>query len=884
MKEGHQAMGEKQFVVLKFGGTSVETLERWQTISEVVIKRLEEGLHPVLVCSAVGGVTNLLETLLKEALRGKQKPLIEQIHRKHVELADAMGVDCQSVINEYIDELGQLALGISLVREISPRVRARVLSAGELLSTTIGAAFLQRQGTRVSFQDAREHLVSTDSSTGERAYLSALCHDDPDEALQRHFHSVDADVIITQGFIASHPIPRSERRETVLLGRGGSDTSAAYFSARLQAVRCEIWTDVPGVYTANPREVPDARLLRFLDYEEAQEIATTGAKVLHPRCLLPLKHANVPVELRCTLRPDLQGTRVACDPQTQTAAVKAISQKNNVLLISMDTLGMWQQVGFLADVFVCFKKHQLSVDLVSTSETNVTASVDTSAHEVHQERLEGLLADLNMFCRAKVLGPCAAISVVGRHIRAILHRLGPAFELFEEHRIHLVSQAASDLNFTVVVDEGQAERLVNRLHTLFFGDRLDSDPLLGPTWAQVFDQGTIDESVETTVWWKSRRDDLLACAKRATPTYVYDADSLDRAAEQLLALHAIDRVYYAMKANPHRAILNRFYDAGLGFECVSPGELDAIFTAFPDIDPKRILFTPNFAPREEYEAAFEKKVWVNVDNLYPLKAWPETFRSQEILLRLDPGQGRGHHAHVKTAGAESKFGVSPEEMDGLSQLLSQLDARVVGLHSHCGSGILHWDNWAETALFLISMAERFPSVQFLDIGGGLGVVEKPGQRPLDLAKLDQSLLDVKKAHAGFEMWLEPGRFLVANAGVLLAQCTQTKKKGDVNYVGLNAGMHNLIRPALYGAYHEIVNLSRLEESHSTVAHIVGPICESGDTLGHARALPPTQEDDVFLIATAGAYGQAMSSSYNLRDAAADVVLESPAHDRARSKS
>jgi bifunctional diaminopimelate decarboxylase / aspartate kinase len=866
---------QNRFVVLKFGGTSVESLERWQTIASVTKSRIEEGLLPVLVCSAISGATNLLEDLLEKALVNDHEQVLQKIRVRHETLASAMGVDATESIRQVLDDLGQLSLGISLVREISPRVRARALAAGELLSTRLGAAYLKAAGLNVSFQDARDHLVSLDRGVDERGYLSVVCDDEPDPTLQTAFADLRVDVIVTQGFIASHPNVRSGNRETVLLGRGGSDTSAAYFAARLEARRCEIWTDVPGVYTANPKEVPDARLLRYLDYEEAQEIATTGAKVLHPRCLLPLKKTRVPVELRCTIRPELQGTRIAYARDSQPAAVKAVSLKGKVLLVSMDTLGMWQQVGFLADVFACFKKHHLSVDLVSTSETNVTASVDASAHELQSERLEALLLDLQQFCRAKILGPCAAISVVGRHIRAILHRLGPALQLFEEHRIHLVSQAASDLNFTVVVDEDQAERLVNRLHSLFFGDRLQSDSLLGPTWEQAFADENKRASQERPAWWRVQKERLLDSAAQGTPVYVYDAEKLDEAAHQLTELKSVDRVFFAMKANPHKEILQRFYEAGLGFECVSPGELELIFQLFPAIDPKRILFTPNFAPQAEYKHAFEKQVWVNVDNIHPLQAWPDVFRSQEFLLRLDPGQGRGHHAHVKTAGAESKFGVSPEEMEGLHSLLARLDARVIGLHSHCGSGIRDWDNWAETALFLVSMAEEFSSIQYLDVGGGLGIVEKPGQKPLDLKKLDASLAEVKKAHSGFEIWLEPGRFLVASAGVLLASCTQTKKKGDVHYVGLNAGMHNLIRPALYGSYHEIVNLSRLDEEQKTVAHIVGPICETGDTLGHSRQFPETKEDDIVLIATAGAYGQSMSSNYNLREAARDLILDKP---------
>jgi diaminopimelate decarboxylase/aspartate kinase len=331
-------------------------------------------------------------------------------------------------------------------------------------------------------------------------------------------------------------------------------------------------------------------------------------------------------------------------------------------------------------------------------------------------------------------------------------------------------------------------------------------------------------------------------------------------------------VLYAVKANPHPDVLRRFHAHGLGFECVSPGELERVLGLLPDLSPERVLFTPNFAPREEYELAFERGVRVTLDSLYPLHAWPETFRGRELFVRVDPGRGKGHHEHVQTAGATSKFGVSLDDMSALAALLGQLKAKVVGLHAHLGSGIRTSDDWADTALTLARVAERFPDVRVLDLGGGLGVPERPGQAGLDLDRACAALHKVKEAHPQFELWLEPGRFLVARAGVLLTQITQTKQKGDVVYVGVNTGMNSLIRPALYGAYHEIVNLSRLERAPTVIANVVGPICESGDTLGHNRPMADPMHGDIVLVCTVGAYGSAMSSRYNLREPAEEIVL------------
>jgi len=212
------------------------------------------------------------------------------------------------------------------------------------------------------------------------------------------------------------------------------------------------------------------------------------------------------------------------------------------------------------------------------------------------------------------------------------------------------------------------------------------------------------------------------------------------------------------------------------------------------------------------------------------------------------------------------------ELDEVKQLANGLNLKIVGLHAHTGSGILQADNWQNVAETLIEVAQSFPDVKILDLGGGLGVPEKPGQHALNMQTLDNSLAALKRDFGQYEFWLEPGRYIVAEAGVLLAGVTQTKGKGEVRYVGIGTGMNSLIRPALYGANHEIVNLSRLSEGTGQVVNIVGPICESGDKLGTDRLLPACKEGDVLLIANAGAYGHVMSSSYNLRAPAEEMAI------------
>jgi len=244
-----------------------------------------------------------------------------------------------------------------------------------------------------------------------------------------------------------------------------------------------------------------------------------------------------------------------------------------------------------------------------------------------------------------------------------------------------------------------------------------------------------------------------------------------------------------------------------------------------------------------------------------------------VFLRIDTGIGRGHHHHVKTAGAQSKFGIPVEELDEVARLAKQGGVTIVGLHAHAGSGVFDVENWTQVGSVLTGLAKRFPDVKYMDVGGGLGVPDRVEGKSLDMTKLDEALAKVQAAVPQVKLWLEPGRFLVANAGVLLARVTQTKVKSGIRYVGVATGMNSLIRPALYGAHHDIVNLTRYGEAANVAANVVGPICESSDFLGHDRLLPECQSGDVLLIATAGAYGHAMASNYNLRAPAEELLLQ-----------
>lgn len=853
---------------MKFGGTSVATLPRWQNIRELVASRRAEGARVLIVVSALSGITDALRQLCAEPASEARRAQARDITQRHHELLEHMQLAAPDTLDARLSGLAELAdRGAATLGELA--WTARVQGHGELMSSALGAAFLTHSGLPTQWLDARECLTSLvlPNQNARTRYLSATVHARHDPALAHRLAS-QSDVFITQGFIA-----RDEAGATVLLGRGGSDTSAAYFGALLKALRVEIWTDVAGMFSANPRQVPGARLLQKLDYEEAQEIATTGARVLHPRCLSPLREPRVPLLIKDTNRPELEGTVIGPEVREHAPSVKAISARKGITLISMESVGMWQQVGFLADVFAQFKQHGLSVDLIGSAETNVTVSLDPTENLLDSDALAALATDLAKVCRVKVIAPCAAITMVGRGMRSMLHTLSNVLAEFGQLRVHMISQSSNNLNLTFVVDETVVDSLLPHLHDLLIvagALRTDDSALFGPSWQALYGVGEV--LTPATAWWRNgERQRLLELGREATPRYVYHLPTVHHQARELKTLGAVDRLHYAVKANTHPAILAALAQEGFGFECVSPGELKAVIAAVPESAP--LLFTPNFAPRQDYAWALTTRATVSVDALYPLEHWGELFRGREIVLRIDLGRGLGHHEKVRTGGSGSKFGLPVDQLDAFLRLADAHGVVVRGLHAHLGSGILDSAHWGEVYGQLASLAERIGSVAFLDIGGGLGVPSHPGEARLDVAALDATLREVKAAYPHYQLWMEPGRYLVADAGVLLARVTQQKGKGALRYLGLDTGMNSLIRPALYDAWHEIVNLSRLDEPATVLYQVVGPICESGDVLGSDRRLPEAQEGDVVLIAQAGAYGKVMASRYNMRAEAEEIVIE-----------
>lgn len=474
-------------VVLKLGGSSVADPQCWHHIAAVARDHVDAGELPVLVCSAVGGVTDALEAIVRAVRSGEDPgPALADVRTRHQRLAEALGVDCERVLGESLRAL-EVKVGRAQARgagaAVSPRWHARVLASGELLSTRLGAAWLERSGLPTRWLDARSVLLAraprgaNDETT---AYLSACCDHAFDGALRARVLGGDVAVAITQGFIA-----RNAADETVVLGRGGSDTAAAYIAAILGASRLEIWTDVPGLFTADPRRATGARMLSRLSYEEAAVLGALGAKVLHPRCLGPVQSAGIPLAIRWTHRPEHEGTVIGAGPEFERAGIRGIASRGSICLVRMRRDRSWQPVGFMADVSRCFRRRGLSMDLIASSPSEIRATIDLAADPGAAARLPELLEELRAISEPSLLEGLACVSVAGTEISRELPRLASIQHHLGEAALHMVCHAADDTHISYVVDAALADDLVSEIHRSIFehGPRDEADD--GPTWSEL---------------------------------------------------------------------------------------------------------------------------------------------------------------------------------------------------------------------------------------------------------------------------------------------------------------------------------------------------------------------------------------------------------------
>jgi diaminopimelate decarboxylase/aspartate kinase len=440
------------WVVLKFGGTSVAGRPQWDQIAALAQQRRQQGFHVLLVCSAVAGVTNRLQALADSP--SPDSAAIDDLLARHQSLARELEIPVDDLLAEARSELHA-----GLDQEPGPRRAACLLALGEWLSTRLGARFLARS-MEASWADARDLLtaITEHNATLPRAWLSARCAVGADPQGASRWSAL-APVLVCPGFVAANA-----RGETVLLGRGGSDTSAALLAGRLGAHRVEIWTDVPGLFSADPRQLPGARLIPELSYAEALEMAAGGARVIHGQAIRAAAEAGIPLSIHDLAQPAAANTVVTAQAGGGEQGIRAVTCQPHMLVLLLENLDTRQQVGFLAGVFATVAEQGVSVDLVATSETTTTLAIHRVANHLDEARLALLVNALQALCRVTAFPDCSCINLVGRCARRALAGLAVLEDFLAERPLLMTSQSANDLGISLLVHAADAGRLVQILH------------------------------------------------------------------------------------------------------------------------------------------------------------------------------------------------------------------------------------------------------------------------------------------------------------------------------------------------------------------------------------------------------------------------------------
>ena len=449
-------------IVMKFGGTSVEDAAAIDRVASIVQSRLDE--RPFVVVSAMAKVTDQLLAMAVAAGNGERDKALDicrNLRERHYNVAGellgtALHTELHTEIGAEFDSLDELLRGISAVGELTPRTSDYVVSFGERLSSMIAtAAFLTRH-LPASLIDARQIIITDGHHSRAAPQVSEI-----NQRLQTHVQPLieGARLPIMGGFIGAtrEGIPTT-------IGRGGSDFSAALVGAGLSAERIEIWTDVDGMKTTDPRICPDAHRIKVISFEEAAELAYFGAKVLHPATVLPAVEKNIPVLVLNSRNPANQGTRILAQTPPSNSLFKAIAVKGRITIIEIVSARMLMAHGFLATVFEIFKRHRCAVDVVSTSEVSISLTVDSN------EAIPQIAADLEELASVKYRGRQAIICMVGENIREKPGVAAQVFKAVGNINVRMISQGASEINMTFVVDESDAPEAVRRLHTKFFAD------------------------------------------------------------------------------------------------------------------------------------------------------------------------------------------------------------------------------------------------------------------------------------------------------------------------------------------------------------------------------------------------------------------------------
>ena len=435
-------------IILKFGGTSVSTHERLETICTIVQEEKER--QPVVVVSAIRGVTDLLLSLPSASVN-ERKSIFVQIRGLHGKLLDQYDSSLQDQVLPFLEQCEQEIQKILASKKKNSELSDAIVSYGEIMSSYLIATVMDHFGISAKAIKATE-LIVTDNEFGSAEFL-------PKETTAKTKAILDpllkeGIVPVITGFIGS-----TSNGKVTTLGRGGSDYSAAIIGYALSAEEIQIWTDVDGIYSADPRFIKDAKLLPQVSYREAAELAAFGAKVLHPRTIRPAMQKNIPVRVCNTLNPTNEGTIITKDIAVEKR-IAAIATKKHITLVTIYSTEMLFKKGFLAEVFALFTKHHISVDLVSVSEVSVSISLENDEH------LSAAMADLKAIGTVTRSESCGMIALIGEGVGSVGHIMHTVFSTFESINIvtQMISQSTANINISLVIPSEQIDTAVVLLH------------------------------------------------------------------------------------------------------------------------------------------------------------------------------------------------------------------------------------------------------------------------------------------------------------------------------------------------------------------------------------------------------------------------------------
>ncbi len=454
-------------LVMKFGGTSVADAVAMRNVISIVRAQLEQARRqtrpaPMVVVSACAGITDKLITLAELSASGQcteAYQILDEIRTHHLKVATTL-ISNNAKAVQFIETLTQtlhmLIHAADVFGELSPRVIDAFASHGELLSSFILAEAMNEQGIQTEWKDARTLLI-TDEHFGKAEPLWDISEAKLNAEVLPLLN--EGTVVLSQGYIGATPSGKA-----TTLGRGGSDYSAAIFGAMLNASAIQIWTDVDGVLTADPRLVPNARRLKVLTFNEAAELAYSGAKVLHPSTIRPAVAKNIPVYVLNSKRPDCEGTLITNTVASFEGLVKSIAHKKGQTIINLTTTQMLGTFGFLRKVAEVFEKYQTAIDMISTSEVSISLTIGD------QTNLTKIVEELERIAEVEIERGIATISVVGDSIRRSPGIAARVFQAISDINVKMISQGASEINIGFAVDESDLAKAVRLLHQAFFSE------------------------------------------------------------------------------------------------------------------------------------------------------------------------------------------------------------------------------------------------------------------------------------------------------------------------------------------------------------------------------------------------------------------------------